>query len=72
MTSGAERRILNCADSREIKVSQKAVSVAANTRERTSERDEGAQVPQWKPVCQRILMRHYVSSLSKDKSGYER
>ena len=28
-----------------------AVSVAAKTREGISERDEGAQVPQWKPSC---------------------
>ena len=44
--AAAARRILDFANSREVRAQQKAVSVAARMRE-NSECDERAQVPQW-------------------------
>ena len=55
-------------------VTEDCVCCSENER-RHSDRDEGEQVPQWKPrksVCQRISIRQYASSSRKEKSGYER
>ena len=75
MTADDARRILNFANSGEISVQQKAVSVAAKTRkDQRNNLEQEVHFTQWimkKLVCRRILFRQYASSPIRKKSGYE-
>ena len=68
-------RILDSANSREIRsLTEDCVRCSEGEREH-SKQDVEAQVPRLKsrePVCQRIRMRQYASSPRKERSGYQR
>ena len=75
VSAGAAGKILDSANPREIRSLTEGCDRCSVEEREHSQRDEGAQVPQWKsrePVCQRISMRQYASSLRKQKSEYER
>ena len=69
MSTGTARRILDSSNSRDKSLTVGCVYCSEDKKVH-SKHDEGAQIPQWtlrELVHQRILMREYVSSLTKKK-----